>query len=155
MLYSTTGSPSSKYEHRRVSALLRNILNIRICMGKKHIFTVTYENEKISITKQLTLRKMCVTSLLCGPRADLWPFYGFLCKRFSLYIKANLYIVHCKFIFSNYPFNFISPYHTESYLLRPGLQSTPLEYSRHCPSFFPALRSRIVIIRPLIKDPFL
>ena len=19
---------------------------------------------------------MCVTSLLCGPRADLWPFYG-------------------------------------------------------------------------------
>ena len=25
------------------------------------------------------------TSLLCGPRADLWPFYGFLCKRFSLY----------------------------------------------------------------------
>ena len=29
---------------------------------------------------------MCVTSLLCGPRADLWPFYGFLCERFSLYI---------------------------------------------------------------------
>ena len=28
---------------------------------------------------------MFVTSLLCGPRADLWPFYGFLCKRFSLY----------------------------------------------------------------------
>ena len=27
---------------------------------------------------------MCVTSLLCGPQADLWPFYGFLCKRFSL-----------------------------------------------------------------------
>ena len=24
---------------------------------------------------------MCVTSLLCGPRADLWPFYGLLCKR--------------------------------------------------------------------------
>ena len=31
---------------------------------------------------------MCVTSLLCGPRADLWPFYWFLCKRFSLYIKT-------------------------------------------------------------------
>ena len=30
-----TGSPSSKYEHRRASALLRNIQNIRICMGKK------------------------------------------------------------------------------------------------------------------------
>ena len=31
---------------------------------------------------------MCFTSLLCGPRVDLWPFYGFLCKRFSLYIKV-------------------------------------------------------------------
>ena len=28
---------------------------------------------------------MYVTSLLCGPRADLWPFYGFLWQRFSLY----------------------------------------------------------------------
>ena len=35
--------------------------------------------------KQLTLLKMCVTSLLCGPQADLWPFYGFLCRWFSLY----------------------------------------------------------------------
>ena len=77
-------SPSSKYEHRRTSALLRNIRNITICMGKKPIVSVTYENER----KQLTLLKMCVTSLLCDPRADLWPFYGFLCKRFSLYIKV-------------------------------------------------------------------
>ena len=75
-----TGSPSSKYEHRRALALLRNIQNIRICMGKKPIVSLTYENERISIKKQLTLLKMCVTSLLCGPRADLWPFYGFLCK---------------------------------------------------------------------------
>ena len=30
---------------------------------------------------------MCVTSLLCGPWADLWPFYGLYCKQFSLYIK--------------------------------------------------------------------
>ena len=42
-----TGSPSSKYGHRRASALLRiNIQNIRICMGKKPIVSVTYENEK-------------------------------------------------------------------------------------------------------------
>ena len=27
--------------------------------------------------KQFTFLKMCVSSLLCGPRADLWPFYGF------------------------------------------------------------------------------
>ena len=59
-------------------------------MEKISIVSVTYENERISIKKQLTLHKMCVTSLLCGPRADLWPFYGFLCKRFSLYI--NRYI---------------------------------------------------------------
>ena len=40
--------------------------------------SVNYENERISI-KKLALLKMCVTSLLCGPRADLWPFCGFLC----------------------------------------------------------------------------
>ena len=28
---------------------------------------------------------MCVTSLLCGPWADLWPFFGLYCKRFPLY----------------------------------------------------------------------
>ena len=69
----TTGSRSSKYEHQQASVLLRNIQNIRICMGKnkKPIVSVTYENERISIKKQLTLLKMCVTSLLCGPRADL------------------------------------------------------------------------------------
>ena len=41
--------------------------------------------------KQLTLLKMCVTSLLCGPRAGLWPFYGFLCKRFSLYREQTVH----------------------------------------------------------------
>ena len=35
-----TGSPSSKYEHRRASALLCNIQNIRISMGKKLIVSV-------------------------------------------------------------------------------------------------------------------
>ena len=25
---------------------------------------------------------MCVTSLLCGPREDLWPFYGFYVNGF-------------------------------------------------------------------------
>ena len=50
--YQVTGSPSSKYEHRRASALLRNIQNIRICMGKKPFVSVTYENERISIKKK-------------------------------------------------------------------------------------------------------
>ena len=71
-------SSSSKYEHRRTSALLRNIRNIRICMGKKPIVSVTYENERISIkNSSVTLHKMCVKSLLCGPWADLWRFKWF------------------------------------------------------------------------------
>ena len=43
-------------------------------MGNKPTVSVTYENERISIKKQLTLLKMCVTSLLCGPRAELWLY---------------------------------------------------------------------------------
>ena len=39
--------PSSKYKHWRSSALLRNIRNIRICMRKKPIVSVTYENERL------------------------------------------------------------------------------------------------------------
>ena len=41
--------------------------------------------------KQLSLHKMCVTSLLCGPWADLWPFNGLYCKRFSLYVKVPVF----------------------------------------------------------------
>ena len=52
--YIPTGSSSSKYEHRQTLALLRNIRNIRICMGKKPIVSVTYENERISIKKKKT-----------------------------------------------------------------------------------------------------
>ena len=39
--------------------------------------------------KQLNVLKMCVKSPLCGPQADLWPFYGFLFKRFSLYVTQE------------------------------------------------------------------
>ena len=54
-------------------------------MGKKSIVSVTYENERISIKNSLPYLK-CVTSLLCDPRVDLWPFYGFLGKRFSVFL---------------------------------------------------------------------
>ena len=58
-------------------------------MGKKPIVSLTYGKERIHNKKQLIPYLKCVnTSLLCGPRADLWPFYGFLCERFSLYIKV-------------------------------------------------------------------
>ena len=60
----STGSPSSKYEHWRASALLRNLQNIRICMGKKPIVSVTYENERISIKNSLPYLK-CVLRLSC------------------------------------------------------------------------------------------
>ena len=72
-----TGSPSSKYEHRRASALLRNIQNIRICMGKKPTVSVTYENERISIKNSLPYLK-CVLRLSCvvhGP--NYGRFMGF------------------------------------------------------------------------------
>ena len=49
----STGSPSSKYEHRRALVLLRNIQNIGICMGKKPTVSLTYENETISINNSL------------------------------------------------------------------------------------------------------
>ena len=58
--------------------------------GKKNIVSDLRKWKDFN-KKQLTLLKMCVKSLLCGPRADLWPFYGFLCKRFPLYIKVNLF----------------------------------------------------------------
>ena len=72
--YPTTGSPSSKYEHRRTSALLRNIQNIRICMGKKPIVSVTYENERISIKKKNSLPYLkCMLRLSCVVHG---PIYG-------------------------------------------------------------------------------
>ena len=67
-----TGSPSSKYKHRRASALLRNIRNIRICMGKKPIASVTYENERISIKNSVPFIK-CVLHLSC---VAYGPSYG-------------------------------------------------------------------------------
>ena len=75
--------PSSKYEHRRTSALLRNIRNIMICMGKKPIVSVTYENERISIKNSLSYLK-CVLRLSCVVHGPICGhFFGFLCKRFS------------------------------------------------------------------------
>ena len=79
-----TRSPSSNYERQRGSALLRNIQN-----GKKTYRFRNLRKWKDFNKKQLTLLKMCATSLLCGPRADLWPFYGFLWQRFSLYINLQ------------------------------------------------------------------
>ena len=66
-----TGSPSSKYEHRHccVTFEIKGFQYVektyRFCNLRKW---------KDFNKKQLTLHKMCVTSLLCGLWADLWPF---------------------------------------------------------------------------------
>ena len=74
----TTGSLSSKYEHR----LLRNIRNIRICMGKKPIVSVTYENERISIKNSLPYLK-CVLRLSCVVHGPIYGrFMGFYVNGF-------------------------------------------------------------------------
>ena len=67
----TTGSPSSKYKHQRTSALLHNIRNIRICIGKKPIVSVTYENERISIKNSLPYIK-CVLRLSCVAHGSIY-----------------------------------------------------------------------------------
>ena len=50
-------------------------------MGRKPIVSVTFDSERISIKKkQLTLLKMCVTSLLCRP--SYGRYRGFYVKGF-------------------------------------------------------------------------
>ena len=96
----TTGSPSSKYERRRASALLRNICNIRICMGKKPIVSVTYENETISIKNSLPYLK-CVLRLSCVVHG---PIYGHF---MGFYVNGFLYFVgyrNDRFFFHTNPY---------------------------------------------------
>ena len=83
LLHCATVNPRSKYEHWHCCVTFE-LLGF---VWEKTIVSVTYENELISIKKkQLTLHKMCVTFLLCGPWADQWSFYGLYCKRFSLFV---------------------------------------------------------------------
>ena len=89
-----TGSPSSKYEHRRASALLCNIQNMRICMGKKPIVPVTYENERILIKpiKNSLPYIKCVLRLSCVTHGRIHGrFMGCTVNGFPLYIleRAN------------------------------------------------------------------
>ena len=82
----TTDNPSSKYEHRRASALLRNIQNIRICTEKKPIVSVTYENERISVKNSLPYLH-CVLCLSCVVHGPIYGrFMGFSVNGFlSIY----------------------------------------------------------------------
>ena len=62
--------------------MLRNIQNIRICMGKKPIVSVTYENERISIKNSLPYLK-CVFRLSCVVHGPIYGrFMGFYVNGF-------------------------------------------------------------------------
>ena len=67
-------------KRRRTSVLLRKIRSIRICKGKKTYRFWNVRKWKNFNKKQQILDKMCLTSLPCGPWADLWPFYGLYCN---------------------------------------------------------------------------
>ena len=104
-----TGSPSSKYEHRRTSALLRNIRNVRICMGKKPIVSVTYENERISVKNSLSYLK-CVLRLSCVVHGPIYGRFTGFCVNVFLSIQRFLFYWN-PFIFVGYRNDrFFSPY---------------------------------------------
>ena len=66
----------------RNMSILRNIQNIRICMGKKPIVSVTYENERISIKNSLPYLK-CVLLLSCVVHGPIYGlFMGFYVNGF-------------------------------------------------------------------------
>ena len=80
--YQTTGSPSSKYDYRRASALLRNILNMGMTkMGNK--------NDRISIKKNSLPYLKCVLNFSCVVHRPIYDRFmrcsvnGFL----SIYIR--------------------------------------------------------------------
>ena len=103
-LSSFTGSPSSKYEHWRASALLRNIQNIRICMGKKPIVSVTYENERILKKNSLPYLK-CVLRLSCGVHR---PIYG---RFMGFYVNGFLFAC-----VQTSPISFVARLHAGNFL---------------------------------------
>ena len=62
---------------------MRNIQNIRICMGKKPTVSVTYENERISIKKKSLLYLKCVLRLSCVVHGPIYGrFMGFYVNGF-------------------------------------------------------------------------
>ena len=67
---------------RQASALLPNIQNTRICMGKKPIVSVTYENERILLKNSLPYLK-CVLRLSCVVHGPIYGrFVGFYVNGF-------------------------------------------------------------------------
>ena len=69
----TTGSPSSKYEHRHCCVTSEISRKYKDLYGKKPIVSVTYENKRISIKKNSLLYLKCVLRLSCVVHE---PIYG-------------------------------------------------------------------------------
>ena len=80
-----------------VVVLLRNIQIIRICMGKKTYRFCNLRNWKDFNKKQLTLLKMCLTFLLCGPRPFYGRFVGFYVNGFLSMSRFRCMLVLCRF----------------------------------------------------------
>ena len=78
----TNTRPCWRLPNRRFEPKKYNLSKYKDLCGQKPIVSVTYENERISIKNSLPY-KMCVTSLLCGPWADLWPSDGLYGKWYS------------------------------------------------------------------------
>ena len=62
-----------------------NVQNIRFEWEEKNGFCSLRMWKDLN-KNRLTLLKMCVSSFLCGFRADLWPFNGSYWNRFALFI---------------------------------------------------------------------
>ena len=84
MVTQTTGSPSSKWEHLHCCVTFE----YKDLYGEKtYRFCNLQKWKDFNKKKNSLLYIKCVLRLsgTCGPWADLWPFYGKYCKRFSLY----------------------------------------------------------------------
>ena len=82
----TTGDLSSKYEHRRASALLHNIQNIRICKRKK-IYRFCNLRKRKDFNKNSLPYLKCVLHLSCAVHGPIYGrFIGFYVNGFlSIY----------------------------------------------------------------------
>ena len=79
----TNTRPRWRPPNRRFEPKKYNLSKYKDLSGKKTYRFRNLRKWKDFNKKQLTLHKMCVTSLLCGPWANLWPFDGLYCKWYS------------------------------------------------------------------------
>ena len=103
----TTGSPSSKYEHRHCCVTFEISRKYKDLYGEKKIISVTYENERISIKNSLPYLK-CVLRLSCVVHRPIYDRFmgcnvnGFLSihKEHHWYSLYTLFFLYKNVVFS-------------------------------------------------------